>query len=217
MRALVVGVVLLVGGGAPGNDSLVQPGGSARVATSVVAPGAVTDLRAFALSDSAVVLTWTEVASASTAVPRYAVRYDSLGAFAWATAPDVLVGGCAAPIVSTRAAGGRPRACVLAGLAPNVAYLVQMVAYTGALNSTAVFGPLSNVAPVTTASRSGPLLVWRPRMFVDSVFVAAASLADWGATRFPLQGRFLLGDREAVFYDSTGTVVARGFLVVVKP
>jgi len=181
-------------------------------------PAAVTDLHAQAISDSAIVLTWTEISSGSTSVPRYLVRFDSLGKFDWTTESDVLTGNCAAPIVATRAAGGRPRACVITGLQPNVAYQFQMVAYTGTLNSTAVFGPLSNIADAKTAQRLGPLLLWRPGMsMLDSVTVQAVDVTDWLPMRFPLRGTFRFGDRVARFYDSTGAVAAIGYVVVVKP
>src|SRR5437899_10555366 len=120
------------------------------------APAAVTDLRALALSDSSVVLTWTEVRSSTTGIPRYVVRYGNATVapfFSWATSADVLTGGCAAPIVGSNATGGRPHACGLTGLTTNHAYDFQILPYTGVLNSTAVFGPLSNVAEATTMLR----------------------------------------------------------------
>lgn len=210
-RALVVGMLLFLG-----NDVPVLPGGSAGVATSV-APAAVTDLSARPLTDSAIVLQWTEVRSSTTAIPRYAVRYGPLGKFSWSTATDLLTTGCGAPIVGANATGGRLHACVVWNLLPNVAYQFQMVAYTGTLNSTAVFGPLSNIAEATTMTRVGPMLVSRPRMILDSLTVAAASLEDWGTQRYPLAGRFVFGDRLAYFYDSTGVLAARGYLLVTKP
>lgn len=181
------------------------------------APSAVTDLSARALTDSAIVLQWTEVRSSNTSIPRYAVRYGPLGKFSWNTASDLLTMGCGAPVIGANTTGGRLHACVVWNLLPNVAYQFQMVAYTGTLNSTAVFGPLSNIAEATTMTRVGSMLVSRPRMLLDSVTVAAASIGDWGTQRYPLAGRFVFGDRLATFYDSTGAVAARGYLLLTRP
>jgi len=180
-------------------------------------PAAVTDLRAQALSDSAVVLTWTEVNSGLTSIAKYVVRFGVFESFVWSAASDVKTGGCGAPVYGSTAAGGRTRSCVLSGLIPHRAYRFQVVAYTGSLNFNAVYGPLSNIAEATTAQRVGPILVWRPRMFLDSVSVAAASLSDFGPMRYPLNGLFSLGDREARFYDSTGALVGLGYVLVTRP
>src|SRR6185295_17975931 len=99
--------------------------GGARPKLSPPAPAGVTDLTARPLTDSAVVLQWTEVRSSSTAIPRYVVRYGPLGAFQWATSPDILAGGCGAPIVGSNPTGGRSHASVLGGLNPNQAYQFQ--------------------------------------------------------------------------------------------
>jgi hypothetical protein len=182
-----------------------------------LAPAAVKDLRIAAVTDTTAVLTWTEVSTGGTGVARYAVRYGFPG-FAWGSATDVTIGGCAAPVYGSTAAGGRTRSCVLSGLQPNIAYEVQLVAYTGVLNSTAVFGPFSNKATIITAQRIGPMLVLRPRMFLDTLAIAEASLPyDFGPRRYPIRGRFPAGDRVASFYDSTGTLVAFGYLLLVKP
>jgi len=205
---------------APGN------GGMARLAPKlpppVLAPAGVTDLRARALSDSALVLTWTEVSSGSTAIPRYVVRYDSvtIDPFLWSAKADVVTGDCAAPIVSTRAAGGRPRACILSGLVPRHGYDVQMVSYTGTLNTAGVvFGPLSNIAHATTAERVGPMLVMRPRLnTADSVYMRAVwfSAPGYANDTFPMRGWFNVGDyRAAAFVGDS--LVLKGYLLVTRP
>jgi hypothetical protein len=195
-----------------GND------GMARVepTLSPPAPAAVTDLSARPLTDSAIVLQWTEVRSSSTAIPRYVVRYGLLGAFQWTTSPDLLSGGCAAPIVGSNATGGRFHACVVWNLLPNQAYQFQMVAYTGVLNSTAVFGPLSNIAEATTMQRIGPLLVVRPRMFLDTIQgVQRLSVPGWGSWAFYAKATF--GDYQGTLEDSSGAILARGYLLLVHP
>lgn len=184
----------------------------------LLAPGPVTDLTARAVSDSAIVLQWTEVRSSTTAIPRYLVRYDSAGGFGltWASRPDVLTGGCAAPIVGANATGGKPHACVMTGLTPNVEYKFQMVAYTGVLNSTAVFGPLSNVVRAKTMERVGPILVWRPGLYRDTVRgVTWITTPHWG--RWQVTIRPTYGDYQGTLEDSSGAVVARAYLLLVKP
>lgn len=188
-----------------------------KLSPPALAPGAVTDLRVSMVSDTAVTLTWTEVSSSITVPAKYVLRYGFAGAFQWGGTPDVLTGGCSAPVYGSTAGGGRTRSCVLGGLLPNRAYEFQLVAYTGTLKVNAIFGPLSNLATATTASRYGPLVVWRPRMFLDSVFLTAASVDDFGEIRFPLRGRFRMGDRRVTFYDSSGAVVAVGYVVVTAP
>jgi len=181
-------------------------------------PGAVTDLRVVAATDTSLVLIWTEVPSGLTVPAKYVLRYDTLTAagFQWWVVADVTVGNCAVPIYGTSGAGGRVHICVLGGLAPHRAYELQLVAYTGTLGA-ATFGPLSNVALGITAQRIGSMLISRPPMFLDSISIATVALTDYGATRFPLRGVFPMGDRQATFYDSTGALVARGYLLVVKP
>lgn len=205
---LMVGVFAALGNA----SMVVKP----KLAPSVV-PAQVSDLRASAVSDSVAVLTWTEVNSSLTSIARYVIRYAKLGSFMWNTSTDVLTGGCAAPVYGSTAAGGRTRSCVLNNLTPNTGYEVQLAAYTGVLNSTAVFGPLSNIVRVTTAQRIGPAIVIRPRMFLDSVVFKSVTVSDYGITQFPLRGVFQLGDHYATAYDSTGAIVARGYLLVTKP
>ena len=180
---------------------------------------AVTTLRVSAVTDSALVLTWTEISTHGSGAAKYVVRTSSVahGVFVWTAQFDVMTGGCAAPVYGSTGGGGRTRSCVLTGLAPATGYYVQIVAYTGTLNVNATFGPLSNLVQATTAERVGPMLVSRPRMLLDTVVIAAVEVSDFASTRFPLRGTFRLGDRLAVFYDSTGAVAARGYLLVVKP
>jgi hypothetical protein len=190
----------------------------------LAAPAAVTDLRASALSDSAVVLQWTEVRSSTTAIPRYVVRFDSAHGtastpqFIWGANADVLTGGCAAPIVGATATGGRAHACVLAGLGPTTMYRFQMVAYTGTLNtSTAVFGPLSNVDSATTMTRTGQVLVWRPKLDSDSFHLRGAWISAYPYDTFPLRGWWNYGVYQLAAFGDSGEVVARGYLWVAKP
>lgn len=186
---------------------------------SLLLPGNVTDLRVSAVTDTSVVLTWTEVASNNTAVARYLVRYAFFADPLPANPPFLTTGGCGAPIYGSTTAGGRVRSCVLGGLSQNRRYAFQVIAFTGTLTTTGNFSPAwSNLVEATTAQRIGPMLVSRPPMVLDTVAIAAASLPyDFGSTRFPVRGRFPAGDRVASFYDSTGALVAWGYLLLVRP
>jgi len=220
MKSLLA--VLLVGAfAASGNDGMAGTGpfgGSPTPNLSPAAlPGPVTDLRISAVTDTSAVLTWTEVSTAGTGIAKYAVRFGDLATYGWPNVADVTTGGCAAPIYGSTAGGGRMRSCVLGGLASNRTFRFQVIAYTGVLNTTAVFGPLSNIAEASTAQRIGPMMVLRPRMFLDTLAIAEASLPyDFGPRRYPVYGRFPTGDRIASFYDSTGALTAYGYLLLVK-
>ena len=182
----------------------------------IAAPGAVTDLRAVAVTDTSAVIEWTETRSNTTAIAKYVVRRWPIGSGGWSANVDVTTGGCGAPVYGSTSGGGRKRACVLTGLGASRAYDVQLVAYTGTLNSTAVFGPLSNVASVITAVRVGPMLVQRPPGIIDSVRLTQVEFSDWPNTRWPIRGTFWMGDHFITAYNAD-TVVARGFLLVVRP
>jgi len=186
---------------------------------SALLPANITDLRVSAVTDTSVVLSWTEVASNNTAVARYLVRYAIAGAPMPANPPFLTTGGCGSPIYGSTTAGGRLRSCVLGGLASNVRYAFEVIAYTGTLTTTGNFSPTwSNRVEATTAQRIGPMLVLRPRMLLDTLAIAAASLPyDFGPSRYPVRGRFPAGDRIASFYDSTGALIAWGYLLIVRP
>lgn len=182
------------------------------------APGRVTDLRVSAVTDTTAVLTWTEVPSGTSGVARYAVRTGPLGSYAWGSAPDVITGGCAVPVYGSTAAGGRTRSCVLGGLTPGFGVEAQVVAFTGSYGTTTNISQPSNVAFTRLGQRVGPLLVYRGSLPVrDSVTIVAVEVSDWPGWRLTLRGTFLFGDRRATFYDSTGAVAARAYLVVTPP
>lgn len=194
---------------------------AAKVAPVALAPAGVTDLRVVAATDTSLVLTWTEVSSSLTSVAKYVVRLDTLGArFAdWGVEPEVHTGGCAAPVYGSTAGGGRTRSCVLDGLKPHQRYDVALRAFTGTMNLNAVYGPVSNIATGVTAQRIGPMLVSRPRINpLDTIEIATASSPyDFGDRRYPLHGKFPAGDRVASFYDSTGTLTAFAYCLLVRP
>lgn len=144
---------------------------------SLLLPGTITDLKVSAVTDSSVVLTWTEVASNNTAVARYLVRYAPYLEPMPANPPFLVTGGCGAPIYGSTTAGGRLRSCVLGGLSPLKRYAFEVIAFTGTLQTTGNFSPTwSNRVEATTAQRVGPMLVIRPPMFRDTVAIEAVSL-----------------------------------------
>lgn len=219
-------LVLLVGAfAASGNDGMAATGpfgGSPTPKLSPAAlPGAVTDLRVVAATDSSLVLSWTEVSTAQTGTAKYVIRYDSASAkFSdWGVEREVTWGGCAAPVYGSTAGGGRTRSCVLSGLTPHRYYEIAVRGFTGTMNSNAVYGPVSNIASGVTAQRVGPMLVLRPRVNpTDTIEIALASLPyDFGPRLYPIHGKFPVGDRVASFYDSTGTLTAFAYCLLVRP
>jgi hypothetical protein len=188
------------------------------VLLALQSPGQVTNLTATTLDDTAVVLTWREVASGTSAIAKYVIRVGPIG-FAWGATPNVATGGCGHPVYGSTVAGGRVRSCVLGGLQPHTAYDVQLVAYRGTLFLDAIFGALSNRARAITAERVGPLIVLRPRLNPqDSIYVSAASISLYAATEvFPLRGWVHVGSHYITGFDVADNVVARGYLLVVRP
>lgn len=207
-------LVLAVGALALGNEGMVAFDPVEPKLSPSALPGTVTDLRVLAVSDTSVALSWTEVNSGNTAIARYSIRGDSAAKYAFNTAPDV----CGTPVFGSTVGGGKTRSCVVTGLKANIEYKFQLVAFTGTYGTATNFGGFSNVVLVTTASRLGPVLVWRPRMFLDTVAgVRAGELVGWGPPiRMSEPVVVRLGDYSVLFTDSAGVTVARGYLVVVK-
>lgn len=184
-------------------------------------PGQVNDLRVSAVTDTSVVLTWTEVSSSTTAINRYAIRFGPTSSFSWGSTTDVKTGGCAAPVYGSTAAGGRTRSCVLGGLQSNLPYNFQLIAYTGTLNNNAVFGLVSNIAQAVTAERIGSMLVIRfsgvnttDTSYVDEISVSGYPGIHNG--RYPIYGSFNLGTYTITGF-SKDSITARGYLLVTKP
>jgi len=114
-------------------------------------PATVTDLTVTAVADTTATLTWTEVASGVAGVSAaYALRHGPASGFAWWLLSDEARGSCAAPIAGQGV--GIKRSCLVIGLTPSTAYSFQVVAFTGTLNSNAVFGNVSNVTTATTVA-----------------------------------------------------------------
>lgn len=184
-----------------------------------VAPAGVTDLHIAAVTDTSAVLEWTEARSNVTGVAKYVIRGATAVQWrAWTSVTDITYGGCAAPVYGSTAAGGRIRSCVTTRLSPNTGYTVQLAAYTGTLNVNAVFGPLSNSVNFTTGTRVGPMLVTRPRMYLDTIAglrsVTVGVMPPW---EWPTPITVWLGDYAVTLRDSAGTPRIRGHLLLVAP
>lgn len=209
--------LMLVAGGvafSPGNGAW-----SRDLTAPAFAPGRVSDLRVSAVTDTSAVLTWTEVSTGGTGIAKYAVRFGDLATYGWPNVADVTTGGCGAPVYGSTAGGGRTRSCVLGGLASNRSFRFQVIAYTGVLNTTAVFGPLSNIAEGRTAQRQGPLVVTGGPEAGDSVFLEtlrASGYSGWTGGRYPIRGWAPLGLTTLTGYVGD-SVVVRGYLFVVRP
>jgi hypothetical protein len=97
-------------------------------------------------------------------------------------------------------------------------YAVQIVAYTGNLNTTAAFGPLSNIVEAATAERIGTLVVSRPRMWIDTVGpVRSVEVGHVGNWRWPVNVGFFSGSYPVVLRDSLDSLKGYGYLLIVKP
>ncbi len=131
-----------------------------------VSPSTVTNLSANANSDSSAAITFTAVSDGTGQPASYDLRYAA-GTISWGSAASVSQGSCAAPIAPVSI--GSTVRCTALGLAPSTSYQFQVVAFSGTLNSNAVFGAVSNVASTTTAAA--------PPAAVASVTVTPSSLS----------------------------------------
>ena len=159
----------LVTGVAPGSATITATSHGRSGAAAVTVdrrppPGTVADLAVDSVSDSAVVLTFTEVDDGSGRPASYDVRYAPTP-IAWGTATEISRGSCATPVSGT-AIGAKHR-CTVLGLLASTQYDFQLVAFRGVLSRDAVFGELSNVVTDTTAQSTAP---------VASIAIAPASV-----------------------------------------
>ena len=132
-------------------------GVSGRATVSVIAtnpgsgtdPGGVTDLAVSAVTDTSVILSFTEVTDGTGLPASYLVRFAA-GALSWSSATEVSTGTCRVPMAGSTV--GVKRSCTVLGLKTGTSYEFQLVAFRGTLNVDAVFGGLSNIAQGKTAS-----------------------------------------------------------------
>ena len=119
-----------------------------------VVPGTVQDLATTAVTDSSVMLSFTEVNDGTGQPAKYDVRYAA-GTLSWGAAKSVASGTCATPMKG--AVVGAKRTCTVLGLASGTAHGFELVAFRGTLNLNAVFGDLSNIVTATTAGSTAPV------------------------------------------------------------
>lgn len=175
----------VVTGVAQGSASIIATSGTktGRATITVTAaasgkPGAVTNLSATATSPSAVTLSFTQVSNGSGAAASYDVRFAK-APIGWGAAPSVTNGTCSTPVAGTAASG--TLTCTVLGLSPSTKYDFQLVSFGGTLNTaSATFGPLSNVAEVTTpATTTTP-----PTATTVSIAPTSASIAIGASQAF---------------------------------
>jgi hypothetical protein len=111
-------------------------------------PAAVSDLAVTATTDTIATLSFTQVDDGTGQPASYEIRYAP-APITFASATSVSRGTCATPIAGTTI--GSIRTCTVIGLTPSTSYNFQARAFRGTFNVNAVFGPLSNVAAITTA------------------------------------------------------------------
>ena len=150
----------LVTGVAPGSATITATSGGqsgrAQIIVSSHPPGTVEDLTVAATTDSSVTLGFTEVSDGMGRPASYDVRYAAGTTLTWGTnATSASQGTCATPLAGH--SSGAKRTCTVLGLASGTTYSFELVAFRGTLNSTAVFGELSNVATGVTAGSTAPV------------------------------------------------------------
>ena len=193
-----------------GTASIVAASGSVQgtaavvVGTNVVtAPSPVTDLAAAPGGDSSATLTFTAVNDGTGQPAKYDVRY-AVHPITWGTATSVSSGTCRTPV--TGYAIGATVKCTALGLSASTTYDFQVVAYRGVLDSSAVFGPLSNVATATTAAPPAPsvaAVIVSPTPVTDSV----GQSGQFSATVKDAAGNVLSG--YGVAWRSSDTTVVK--------
>jgi uncharacterized protein YjdB len=150
----------LVTGVAPGSATITvtaaDQSGSAQIIVAPRSPGTVTDLAVDATTDSSATLAFTEVSDGLGRPASYDVRYVVGSTLTWgANATSVSQGTCTTPLAGH--ASGAKRTCTVLGLASGTTYSFELVAFRGTLNTSAVFGELSNVATAVTAASTAPV------------------------------------------------------------
>ena len=135
------------------------------------APGTVTDLNVAGTTDTVMTLSFTEVTDGSGHPASYDIRVVPGSTLSWgASAPSVVRGSCATALAGS--AIGAKRTCTVQGLTVATTYTFQLAAFRGTLKVDAVFGPLSNIATGTTATRLVPVT---PLGTVSDLKVAGAT------------------------------------------
>jgi uncharacterized protein YjdB len=179
--------------------------GSATIAVTVPAsaPGTVGDLAVTAVTDSSVMLRFTEVDGGTGAPASYDIRYTAGSTLSWGPgASSVSRGTCATPAAGT--AIGASRTCTVLGLAAATTYSFELVAFRGTLSVNAVFGGLSNTTTGTTASSTAP--VASVTVSPSPASVQVSGTLQLTATLKDASGRVLSG--RAITWASDNSAIA---------
>jgi uncharacterized protein YjdB len=186
------GLVTAVGPGSATITATSDDGsGTAVIIVRPRAPGTVNDLAVDSVTDSSVVLVFTEVADGMGRPAQYDVRYAPTP-IAWGATP---VRGAT---ISAK------RTCTVLGLAAATQYDFQLVAFRGVLRQSAVFGELSNIATATTGGSTAP--VASVMVTPSSVTLIPAQTRQLQVTLRDARGNLVVG--RPVAWTSSATNVA---------
>jgi len=156
---------------------------SAEIPFVIAVSNAVTDLRVSLTDSTSVTLSFTVVDDGAASPTKYDVRYAT-PTIDWATnGITVTSGTCSTPVAGSTI--GATKTCTVTGLSGTTSYQFQLVPYRGTLGSTAVFGPLSNIANGTTGSAPPP---GSGRYLIASDTFNRADNADLGGSWDPVGG-----------------------------
>lgn len=173
--------------------------GSAAVDVTSPVVGAVTTLAVTGTSETTATLRFTEVDDGTGAPALYAVRFAT-PTITWGTATAVTAGTCQTPMSGTSI--GAVRSCTVQGLSAGTAYQFQVVAFRGTFGTTAVYGPLSNVASGTTALTPVATVTLSPA----TASAAVGATATFSATLRDAAGNVLTG--RSISWTSSNSAVA---------
>ncbi len=176
--------------------------GSAAITVNATSPGTVSDLGVTGKTDTSVTVSFTEVNDGTGKPASYDLRFAP-GTLSWGSASNPSRGTCTNPVIGMTI--GAKRTCSVLGLTASTAYQVELVAFRGTLNVSAVFGALSNVA---SGSTNAPAVVSVATVTVtpSSVSGSIGQTAQFTATLKDASGNVLTG--RTVTWTSSAVSVA---------
>src|SRR4029077_3348517 len=176
--------------------------GSAAITVNATSPGTVSDLAVTGETDTSVTVSFTEVNDGTGKPASYDLRFAP-GTLSWGSASNPSRGTCTNPVIGTTI--GAKRTCTVLGLTASTAYQVELVAFRGTLNVSAVFGALSNVA---SGSTNAPAVVSVATVPVtrSSASGSIGQTAQFTATLKDASGNVLTG--RTITWSSSNSAVA---------
>lgn len=182
-------------------------GGKTGTATATVTggiagpPTGVSGLAVTTTTDSAITISFAQVADGTGMPANYEVR-AATPTLSWGTASAVTKGTCAGPIRGT--AVGAMLTCTIGGLAPTTSYQAQVVSFRGVQNVSAVFGPLSNVASGATLATGS--VVATVTVTPGSASGTVGQTGQFSAVAKDASGNVLTG--KTITWSSTNAAIA---------